>query len=270
MSSKEVVMDIDYILGVGWGQFTKGLHFAVNEEICTSNKDKVANERVKALLYEKVNSLFSAIASSLDLYAHDKSRSEQRYHLFMKLLTRTLFADEYKIIRPKEPYDRKDISILVSIAPYAVDRSLDALKKAFKIAISESLVTKDDREKHKLLVILGEIKYVWEYQQVLMFVDIFGRGEHEISSIPDRDRKKEYRKKEKFNKEKEQALAFLRDNNIELDSLAAVEGAEYKEHVFEYRQTTMKAVSESLYTSLVSCGTGKVKAKTISKIIDLL
>lgn len=271
MSSKDVVMDIDYILDIGWDVFVEIVNRTVGQTTCTSNMDKISDEAARGVSYEHIDDLSSAMQNVGALYINKETRSEQRYHLSKKLFTRILLSDMDKFKKFDNTSDGAHLSYLINLSPYVAESSIPLAKEFFRDQLLMVLKTKDESEEYEVQMILDEIKYLWEYEAVLSMVNVFGNDYHRIASLPNRDRKKEYRKKEKFNKRKKEALAFFKDCNIDLANLDVVQGFEYEEHPFEYRHTAFKAVKERLYTSLVStCGTGKQRADIISKVIDYI
>ncbi|MDM5264561.1 hypothetical protein PF327_10185 [Sulfurovum sp. XTW-4] len=262
-------MDIDYILHMGWGQFIKAIHINVNKKICTSNKDKIADELLNEYPYQEINDLPSAIKYGGAIYMLEKTRNELRFHLFRKIFTQILFADKNKLIRFTKIHKEEYTSFLLSIAPYAINSTLEATTQIFRAGIYKLLEAKE--EDYDLAMILSEIKYLWEYEHVSYTIDMFGNEYNNISSLPIRDRKKEHRKKEKFNKRKNEVLAFFKDYDISLDNIDEINNLEYKEDEFEFYQTALKATKKLLNDSLVSSyGTGKKRAEEISKILDYI
>jgi len=261
--------DLDSILVVGYGQFIKSIQIIVNKKIISStHKDKMLDDLLKNgyTVNEGINNLLSAITDGGFVYSYLDTRNEERYHLFKKIFALVLFSDRNKLYKFLEISKEDHVSLIFSILPYAENMTLNATHLLFRERIIDLLEAKEDDG--DLIEILNEVKYLWEYEHIVYILDHFGNERYRISELPKRDRKKEYRKKEKLNKEKEKILKFIKAHNLNVDT-GEIESLNYQES--ESYEVALKDAKNLLCSSLISlCGTGKKRAEIISKIMDFI
>ena len=150
---------------------------------------------------------------------------------------------------------------------YSCFKNAEDMKDFLKITICETL----QRDQDEMRPIFHEIKYIWEYDTVLSYLYLFG-DIYNISGLGKRDKRKEYAKKQKFERGKKQAIDFLQKHNFPLDKIKKIEYEDKeKTHFFANYETTLKHSKELLSTELTEIwGTGKKRAKAIAKILEYI
>ena len=130
------------------------------------------------------------------------------------------------------------------------------------------IITALETSEDEIRYILDEVKSVCEHDNVLSTI----QGCTYSAILPERDRKKIYREKEKFQKMKEETIKNLKTLGIAEEIIKEIE---QKEHIsneqWENRESTIRHIKTTLYETLVLiCGTGKKRAKEITKILKYL
>ncbi len=122
-------------------------------------------------------------------------------------------------------------------------------------------------DEYEIAYILDDIKKLCEYDAVLGAIHNCGL----VSSLPKYDRKKIYIERKKFERIKEKTIENLKFLKLPYED---VEQRQYKkgdDWDWLYYDKTLKHIKKTLHNELtLICGTGKDRAKNITKIIEYM
>lgn len=151
---------------------------------------------------------------------------------------------------------------------FGLEYNPNAFDKEKQIAYYRGEIAKAlDIEEEEIIYILDDIKKMCEYDSVLGAISNCSY----VGSLPKYDRKKSYIERKKFEKIKEKTIEGLKFLKLPYENVEQKQYKKGEDWDWMYYDKTLKHIKKTLYNELtLMCGTGKDRAKNITKIIDYM
>ena len=284
MDNKSILKQID-INNISLRQLNRLLLIEKLKSFYIDKQIKEGKLISKKEFYESINTMLSDFKKTL--LSNITSETQ------IKNIINTLYEDDSednKISKLKNHFKKQNLATKCEIAYNKKNVKLQNIEFKYKEEFNKelwkdinsilNLNSNETEQQYKKIIIdyididediiwdtIYEIKTICEYKIVLAFIVSC----NDIGQLPQRDRKKLYEEKRKFERYKNKAIYYLKKLNLSYEEVKQKKFKSPKLKNWHNYQQTLKYYKGILFYALTNeCKTGVKRAKKITKILDFV